>query len=108
MPLVKGKLINPNKYLITAEQNQTRGTRNPKTGQMTGRTNTQKGDGTRNIRARQDIDIDGKPGIGKQDIHGGQIMGRLARGESKPTKIRVESHYRNGKYVGHYIRKVHD
>jgi len=107
MGLVKGKLINPNKYLVTAEQNQTRFKIDKSTGQMRGRSVSNNGDNTRNIRAKQDIEIDGKPGIGKNDFHAGQILGRLSRGESKPDKIEVTSHYRDGKFVGHYVKKIH-
>lgn len=109
MPLVKGKLINPNKYLVTAEsESKTRYRQDPKTGYMIGRrTGVSNSDMTRNIRAKSDIEVDGKPGIGNQDFRAGQILGRLGKGESKPSKIEVTSHYRNGKFVSHHIRKIH-
>lgn len=109
MPLVKPKLVSAKNYMITAEQeHKTKFTQNARTGQMTGRTTKSRyNDGTRNIRAKGDIEVDGKPGIGERDFHGGQILGRLKKGESKPSKIEVTSHYRKGKFVGHHIRKIH-
>lgn len=108
MPIKKGKLINPNKYLVTAEQNQTHYKQNKSSGQMTGRTVSNNGDNTRNIRAKGDIEVDGKPGIGKNDFHGGQILGRLKRGETKPSQIEVTSYYdKEGGFTKHHIRKIH-
>jgi hypothetical protein len=79
-------------------------------GLMMGRkvpSDNQKSDTTRNLRAGQDIEIDGKPGIGSNDIHNGQIMGRLKKGESKPKSVGVSKHYRKGKFIGYHIRKIH-
>ena len=109
MALQKGKLINPNKYLVTAEaESKTRFKQNPRTGQMIGRrSGVSNSDMTRNIRAKEDIEIDGKPGISNRDFRAGQILGRLGKGESKPSQIQVTSHYRDGHYVGHSVRKLH-
>lgn len=112
MPLKKPKLISAKNYLVTAESNQTRFLQNKQSGQMLGRsTKARPSDGTRNLRATRDIEIDGKPGIGENDFHAGQILGRMKKGESKPSRIEVTNHYKkvNGKqvFVGHFIRKVH-
>lgn len=112
MPLKKAKFVSAKNYLVTAEMEKTKFTQNKNTGQMTGRTTKAKGtDGTRNLRARNDIEIDGKPGISDNDFHAGQILGRMKKGESKPDRIEVTSHYKkvNGKqvFIGHHIRKIH-
>jgi hypothetical protein len=106
------KLISAKDYFVTAEsENKTKFLQNKKTGRMIGRTVGKPSDGLKNLRARHDIDLDGKAGIGEQDIHGGSILGRLKKGESKPDRIEVENHYKkvNGKnvFVSHHIRKIH-
>ena len=105
----KPKLINASNYMVTAEQaNKTRFIQDKSSGRMRGRTiKTRNPDMTRNIRFTKDVELDGKPGIGRRDIKKGQIGGRLKEGESKPSKIEVTNHYRNGKFVGHHIRKIH-
>ena len=105
--IIKPKFVSAKNYMVTAENNKTRFTQNTKTGRMTGRKNNSNSDGTRNLRFTKDIEIDGKPGIGNNDIHAGQIGGRLKRGENKPDSIQVTNHYRNGKYIGHSVRKIH-
>lgn len=111
--MAKPKLINASNYLVTAEsENKTRYLQNKSTGYMTGRSiKARPSDGTRNLRATRDIEIDGKQGIGKNDFHAGQILGRMKKGETKPERIEVTNHYKkiNGKqvFVGHHIRKIH-
>lgn len=112
MALIKPKLINAKDLMVTAEsEHKTKFKQNKITGQMLGRGYSRIGDGTKNLRAKHNIEIDGKPGIGEQDIGGGQLLARLRKGESKPSKIEVTNHYKkvNGKnvFVGHHIRKLH-
>lgn len=108
MKLIKPKLVSAKNFMVSAEtENKTRFIQNKKNGRMTGRVVSKNHDGTRNLRFTKDVELDGKPGIGNNDIHRGQIGGRLKKGESKPTSVQVTNHYRNGKYIGHSIRKLH-
>lgn len=110
MPIVKPRLIDSSKFLITAEkERKTKFKQDKKTGLMLGRSSSSniQGDGTRNIRFKQDIDINRDGKIDDRDVRGGQIGGRIAAGERKPEKIEVVNHYRKGKFVGHHFRKIH-
>jgi hypothetical protein len=101
--------IGPSVYVVTPERIKKTRAIQVAGGLMAGRTSSTKGvgDRTRIIRAKRDINVDGKPGIGRQDIHDGQVLGRLKQGEKSPSSIEITPYFRRGKFVDRHIRKIH-
>lgn len=102
--------IRPTVYVVNPEKIKKTRAIQLSSGLMAGRTASTQGTGdrTRVMRAKQDINVDGKPGIGRQDIRAGQVLGRLKQGERTPDSIEVTQHYRKGRYVENHIRKIHN
>jgi hypothetical protein len=101
-----------NYFSITGEKNRTIHLQNPKSGLMTGRTDTNgKGDRTANLRVSKFFDINKNKKRDSNDLYPGQIVGRVGSGESKPSSlevVKVREHTRNGKIeVKRHFRKIH-
>lgn len=99
-----------NFYTVSPEKNKTIHVQNKRTGLMVGRGNSQSGDGTKNLRFTKYFDLNKNNRKDDRDIYPGQVAGRLARGESKPSSLEVvpvRKHIRDHTEIRHHFRKIH-
>lgn len=94
-------------YSVVPERTKYTKASRSKSGMFTGRVIVPKvrSDKTYVVRLKKDFDVNKDGKIGSKDLRTGQIIGRTSK-LTKPRRVYITRHFRNGKMVKHHLRRV--